>query len=238
MLRDGKAVRVYRQGTGAWDTSVEACSRPAGVPAKSPAPPVETPPDAQADQPVSSFMKVLLEFNPGMLEPELIDGRDVNETADMVDLDVAYSPVLERRDDIHPVDATALGDGRYRVYGTGYRHAGHDGATDVDAGSLKVMRARYLLRRGEIMRTMPYADPEMRKRIERTFWPKGDVPYTPPAGSPLAEMGRLRQSKITIPRNGDAPIDFAALIKSLSTPGAPIPDVAPTLPRSDDQANQ
>jgi hypothetical protein len=214
-----------------------ACPKDAGVPAKTTTPPVEaqtTESLAEAEglsaQTISGLMTALRKANPGMFEPEVIDGHDVEKAADNVMLDVAYSPVLEHRSDLRPVEVVALGGGRYRIYGKDA--GGFEKVSDVLATDLKIMRARYLLRRGELLGALPYVDNETRQRVERTFWPKGDVPYIPPAGSPLAEMG-LTGQPITMKRVDGAEVDFAALHRLLSTPGAQVPEVAPTLPRAE-----
>lgn len=59
------------------------------------------------------------------------------------------------------------------------------------------------------------------------------ITYVPPAGSPLAAMAQGRISMILIPRNGDAPVDFVAVMKALSTPGGEVPKVCPTLPANE-----
>ena len=62
------------------------------------------------------------------------------------------------------------------------------------------------------------------------LFPRGNVPWVPPVDSPLDKMAQDGVPYISIPRNGDAPIDFAAVMSMLSTPGAEVPAVCPVLP--------
>jgi hypothetical protein len=90
---------------------------------------------------------------------EIINGNDVENTAELVMLDVAFSPVLELSTNEEqlmlnpprPTEVQQRGD-RFMLY---------RGGADfqwVDAESLKIMRARYLLARGfysDRMRLLP-----------------------------------------------------------------------------------
>lgn len=154
--------------------------------------------------------------------PETIDGQVVAETADDVMLDVAYSPVLAQIDTIQPSDVTALEGGRYRVYMDGR-------TTDVSADVLRVMRARYLLRRGEILRRWHDLDGETQSRATAVFF-QGKLPWIAPRGSMLDKLNRGEVGNpISIPRDGDAPVDFAAIFTALATPGGEVPAVCPVV---------
>lgn len=80
---------------------------------------------------------------------EIIDGTNVDDAVEMVMLDVAFSPVLEFSTNeqelmLNPPRPT-------EVQQRGERFMLYRGGTDfqwIDAESLKVMRARYLLARG------------------------------------------------------------------------------------------
>lgn len=232
VLRDKKAVRVYRAGAdAAWGEAIGVCSK--YVP-PAPPPPVPVAPDPHStDAPGDAFgglLAALREQHPEAFAPEMIGRSDVDEAANDVMLDVAYSPVLPHRlpadplssvgDALLPVEATALGEDKYRVYLP-------EGPRDVDAATLRVMRARYLLTRGELARALYSMGPQAREKWARLY----HITWLPPAGSPLATMIQSGQSgPISIPRDGDKPIDVAALTRVLSTPGAAIPAVCPTLP--------
>jgi len=82
---------------------------------------------------------------------ETIDGANVEETAEMVDLDIAYSPVVTGRisDDFHlhtipqPEPVKISDNGRYYIPRTD-----PPDFEFISKESMKVMRARYLLLRG------------------------------------------------------------------------------------------
>lgn len=209
VLRDKKAVRVYRSGAdAAWGEAVGVC--PKYVP---PAPPPRVPVDLDqpsTDAPGDAFGGLLAALREQ--HPE------------------ACSPVLPHRlpdappgvagDALLPVEATALGEDKYRVYLP-------EGPRDVDAATLRVMRARYLLTRGELARALYNMAPVAREKWARLY----QITWLPPARSPLAALVQGHHSgPISIPRDGDKPVDAVALFRVLSTPGAAIPSVCPTLP--------
>jgi hypothetical protein len=223
VLRNGASVRLYRSRTlGTWEPAIEACPQSAGV-IVAPTPPTKAPP-TPASSVVSGLEKALRGAYPEAFAPEIIQGRDVEEMAKMVTLEDVCSPVLSHRDSRSPVDVTDLGGGQYRIYDDAY-HDGASGVHDVSVDVLKVMRARYLLARGAILQAMPTMTERERENVTRGFF-KGKEQWFPPAGSPLATMGR---GPITIPRVGNGPIDFEAVMKALTTPGGAIPTVCPTL---------
>jgi len=129
--------------------------------------------DGQAD-----VVEVLERFLDDELRNEVIGSVPLADVLDFVDLDVAYSPVVE-----YPVDGdwpcpeqlavTALvkrDDGRYEA-----RRQTEAGPTFEILGpeSVRIMRARYLLCRDHFARTIEsygYAD---RQRILADFFPHG-----------------------------------------------------------------
>ena len=156
--------------------------------------------------------------------PETIDGCDVHTIArEMVDLDVAFSPVVVERDSVDATEVVALDGGLYRVTVL-------DRTMDVTRAELCVMRARWLLRRGVIMRSWHDLPVDAQRALTARFF-LGRAPWVAPKGSPLDRLARGEiGNPITIARDGDAPIDFAALTEILSTPGAEVPPVCPTAP--------
>lgn len=217
VLHEGKATRLYRTGAAAaWSEVVAPCSKRAAL-----MPPLE--PKAQADpEATTRFAAALQSAYPEAFAPEIIDGDNVDDAAAMVDLSIAFTPVLATRDSMCPADVAELDGGRYRVFG--------EQTLDISAASLKVMRARYLLTRSAIVRRLPTMGDVDRRRIERAFWPRGDVPWVPPAGSPLAEQLATGEP-IVIQRDGDGDVDIVAVFNALATPGEKVPDVCPTLPK-------
>ena len=226
VVRAGAALRLYRKAPKeAWAEAIGPCPKSAGViapPSPAPAPP----PPRAASTAVAGLESALRKQFPAAFEPELIDGYDVEQAAKAVMLDVAFSPVLDRRDARIPVDAVALGDGSYRVFRKEKSGAGQP--IDVSAESLRVMRARFLLVQGAAIRRLPTMDPEQRQWVEKTFFPRGDVPWVPPAGSPLAEQAWTGEP-IVIPREGDGEVDIVAVFRALATPGGAVPAVCPVL---------
>lgn len=263
-LVDGKAARMYRASSAvSWCRAIDVCALSlVVVPPPPPTPPVpeEEPvqlmpgldfnepripeddyampdPDAPPNRDptlLESFEKALKEQYPEAFAPEIVDGSDVEKTAEMADLDAGCSPVLPHRaptdplsgmgDTLIPVECSALGEGMYRIYYP-------EGPRDVSADTVKLMRARFLLRRGELSRALTTMgdDPVRKERWMKLY----RITYVPPAGSPLAAMAQGRISMILIPRNGDAPVDFVAVMKALSTPGGEVPKVCPTLPANE-----
>lgn len=106
---------------------------------------------------------------------EIIQGRDVEEVAaDCVDLSIAYSPVLQCRGSQIPVKVeSTLGGKVYRLMLAACPWQPGPIFRNVKPVELKVMRARYLLQKGEhydrlCAGEMP--DPEERDRVIRDFF--------------------------------------------------------------------
>lgn len=82
---------------------------------------------------------------------EIIDGSNVADTAEIVMLDIAYSPVVEGVVDEErlpfsipiPVKVTDRGDGRYEI-----RRTDPPDFRILNEAEIKVMRARFLLLKG------------------------------------------------------------------------------------------
>lgn len=181
---------------------------------------------------------------------EIIDGHDVVKiAAEHVMLDVACSPVIFFRRDqnrnpggddgsswgrpcLVGSEAYALDGGNYRVLLSQryfpFSRLAEMGYMDVSASDLRVMRARWLLRRGEILRAWNDLDREIKGILGDMFF-RGQVPFVPPKGSPLDKLAQgALSSPITIPyAEGMQAIDLAALFKALSTPGAEVPATCP-----------
>jgi len=104
---------------------------------------------------------------------EIIDGNNVEETAEMVMLDIAYSPIVEHIiseerlpfDIPIPIKITKRGDGRYEI-----RRTNPPDFRIIDEAETKVMRARFLLLKGyyaDQMDTLSY--PEQQQVIALYF---------------------------------------------------------------------
>jgi len=235
-LIDGKAARMYRlTSTAPWSRAVDVCAK--YVP---PAPPKAERPESQkeASGVLDGFTAALMEQYPDAFAPEIVDGSDVEKTAEMVDLSDVCSPVLPHRaphdplsgmgDSLIPVECSPLGGDMYRVYYA-------EGPRDVGAKEVKRMRARFLLRRGELSTALiTMKDPVRRAHLMKLY----RITWVPPAGSPLAAMAHGRVNMISIPRDGDAPVDFEAVMKALTTPGGEVPKVCPTLPANEADAGK
>lgn len=190
--------------------------------------PPQAPPPPTAPSPETSLVAALTKAFPELAAPEMIDGHDVKATArDSVTLDMAFSPVLHRRDSLDPVDVTALDNGRYRLDA---RWPQNGQPIEVDASSLAVMRARYLLLRGSFTRALHAMDESMRRVVVARFF-RGVAPAPPPPpGSPLATMDPEGLSFARPEGTGIEEIDFVALLDVLSTPGAAPPATVPLRP--------
>lgn len=199
-LVDGKAARMYRlTSTAAWGRAIDVCAK--YVP---PAPPKVEKPKArkEAGNVLGGFTAALKEQYPEVFASEIVDGSDVEKTAEIVDLSVACSPVLPHRaprdplsgmgDTLNPVECSPLGGDMYRVYYV-------EGPRDVSADEVRVMRARFLLRKGELSRALieKDGDPVVKERWMKLY----GITYLPPAGSPLATMMQGRVGMISIPGN-------------------------------------
>jgi hypothetical protein len=129
--------------------------------------------DGQAD-----VVQVLERFLDEELRREVIGGVSIAEVLDFVDLDVAYSPVVELPvDDDWPrperLRVTALvkrDDGRYEA-----RRQTEAGPTFdlLDPGQVRIMRARYLLCRDHFARTIESYGYSDQQRILADFFPHG-----------------------------------------------------------------
>jgi len=235
VIRHGMTARIYRmQRTDTWSSDIVACPKSAGVKAPPPDPVKPAPPapftatDPGPTRPIS----VWLGDQGHVIDPEFIDGHDVVRTAGMVDLSIECSPVVYRSGSMLACDVTPLDDGKYRVHVHPEEDSRSAGLVlDLDAASVRVMRARWLLLRGNFMRDAARMDPRTRAVVERSLFPRGNVPWIPPVDSPLDKMAQGGVPYISIPRDGDAPIDFGAVMSMLSTPGAEVPAVCPVLPR-------
>lgn len=90
----------------------------------------------------------LLDAIRDLIPEEIIDGNNVEETAEMVMLDIAYSPVVEFIVDEKrllfdipiPVKVINRGDGKYEI-----RHLDPPDFKILSANEIKIMRARFLL---------------------------------------------------------------------------------------------
>lgn len=240
VIRHGMTARIYRmQRTDTWSSDIVACPKNAGVKASPPEPVKAAPPApfvATDPGPTKPFVVHIGETRT-VIEPEFIEGHDVVRTAGMVDLSIECSPVVYCRESMLACDVSLLDDGRYRVHvhpdEIDSRCAGQ--ALDLAASSVRVMRARWLLLRDVFMRDAARMDQRTRTVVERSLFHRGNVPYIPPVDSPLDKMAQGGVPYISIPRNGDAPVDFGAVMAMLSTPGAEVPAVCPVLPRPESE---
>jgi hypothetical protein len=242
-VQGGRTVRLYRQvSTAPWDPWIAPCSK--YVP---PAPPPPLPPPVESDAatvstdalPSTVWKAFHVDFGRGPETvdlTEVIDGQDLDHVAADPTLEQVivehgiFSPVLTSRDAVVPVEVTALDGHQYRVYDVYNPRSGGYQPRDVGLAELKRMRARYLLRRGLLLRHLPDMEESERLRICKAFFPKG-APYIPPAGSPLAALSKTGGPLVILRSPEGAPVDFAELMRVLTTPGAEIPTVCPTLPK-------
>lgn len=173
------------------------------------------------------FADTLRQAYPDAFKPEIIDGSDVATVArEMVDLTIAFSPVVARRDGIDAVDVTALDNGRFRVDAL---WESNGLPMEVDASGLAIMRARYLLLRGVLTRSLSEMDHTERRAVIHRFF-RGVEPWTPAPGSPLARMG-AGPITMAIPAGvGIEAIDFGALMGALAGEDGEVPDVVPVRP--------
>ena len=126
----------------------------------------------------TGVVQVLERFLEAELRKEVIGGVPLADVLDFVDLDVAYSPVVE-----HPVDGNwprperlsvmALvkrDDGRYEVR----RQTGAGPTFEVlGPEPVRIMRARYLLCRDHFARSFEQYGYSERQRILVDFFPHG-----------------------------------------------------------------
>lgn len=149
---------------------------------------------------------------------EVIDGAQVEEMANDVDLGISCSPVMFSRISREPSECTPLDGGSYRVYLGGVPY-------DVNEATAKRMRARFLLLRGQLYRLLPTMDPEQRARIER-LWFGGSV-FVPAEGSMLWDVMQTGKPA-QIDLNGRDPI--AVILGVMKEAGAEDVAVVPVKP--------
>ena len=88
-------------------------------------------------------------------DPEIIDGTNIKDVLDVVDLSIAHSPVIPFRapDHVSPAESLRSAVEAIETEGGGYILRDCPTMTHpVSADALKRMRARYLLTRGAVMR--------------------------------------------------------------------------------------
>jgi len=127
---------------------------------------------------LSGIIKILQGAADDALRQETIDGVSIAEVLELVDLDVAYSPVVEHAVDgdwpmPEQLSVTPLvkrDDGRYEA-----RHQTDSGPTFefLDAESVRVMRARYLLCRDHFAKSIEQYGYRDQQRILADFFPEG-----------------------------------------------------------------
>ncbi len=112
-----------------------------------------------------------------MIPPELINGSDVTETAEMVELDIAYSPVVRRCTSEYntvgaevptPDKVVKRSDGNYEI-----RQTDPPDFDIIKPEQLKVMRARYLLLRGFYGSNMKGFSYPVQQQIIHYYFPGG-----------------------------------------------------------------
>ena len=119
-------------------------------------------------------------------DPEIIDGTNIKDVLDVVDLSIAHSPVIPFRapDHVSPAESLRSAVEAIETEGGGYILRDCPTMTHpVSADALKRMRARYLLTRGAVMR------PRMDARGLRA----GSIP-APSTGCPTAKKETDREN--------------------------------------------
>lgn len=113
--------------------------------------------------------------------------RQVDACVHAVDLDIAYTPVLDRPGSTQPVEVAREGDGAFSLV---WRNAlsGAEYREPVEVEALRLMRARYLVTRGEVFRSLNVVSPEQRAHDAQTF----NIPFAPEPGSPMAKRLGMR----------------------------------------------
>lgn len=132
----------------------------------------------------------LLEAIEKMLPVELIEGSNVKEVAELVDLTVAYSPVVEEV--LHNDPATTYRTTPpkpIRVTKDGSRYCIVDAKAGyyrwVEPAALRLMRARFLLLHGMYYRRLNSMGHQEREAVLAWYFPQGV--WTPAPGSALAK---------------------------------------------------
>jgi len=130
-----------------------------------------------SDRP-ADVVKVLRDFLDDELRREIIGGVSLAEVLDFVDLDVAYSPVVElpvdddwpRPEQLCVIALLKRDDGRYEA-----RRQTDAGPTFDLFGpeQVRIMRARYLLCRDHFARSIEQHSYPERQRILADFFPHG-----------------------------------------------------------------
>ncbi len=133
---------------------------------------------------------------------DLPDRKPIEEQVagcvDAVMLDVAYSPVIEKAGSTETTEVTKHEDGTYSLT---YRNAMVLDAVNyepVSEADLRVMRARYLVTKGEKYKQLRSAPDDERSNTLRTFFPGGV--WVPPEGSSLAAAMGMETSRGTVDR--------------------------------------
>lgn len=118
--------------------------------------------------------------------------EQVAECAEAVMLDVAFSPVIEKAGSTETTEVTKRDDGTYALT---YRNALVLDAVnyeDVSEADLRVMRARYLVTRGESYKRLRSMPQDERSATLRTFFPGGV--WVPREGSAMSEALNMERS--------------------------------------------
>ena len=166
----------------------------------------------------SGFVGALKKAFPEAFAPEIVNGCDVDSFADDEEmLDIAHSPVLVTKAiEELPSECVLLENGDYRVYRDGT-------ALDLKPREVRVMRARYLLRRGELYRMLPHMDPDVRRRVEQVWF--GGHAFVPAEGSILRQVTDSGQPA-TIELNGRDPLEvIKGLMEEAGAKGARLVEV-------------
>jgi len=128
--------------------------------------------------PTSNVARVLQDFLDAELRREVIGGVPLADVLDCVDLDVAYSPVVER-----PVDGEFPRPEQLSVMALVKRDDGrYEARRQTDVGptfdllgpeQVRIMRARYLLCRDHFARSIESYGYRDQQRILADFFPDG-----------------------------------------------------------------
>lgn len=133
----------------------------------------------------------LIEAERGGPLPKPIE-EQVRDCVDAVMLDVAFSPVIEKAGSTETTEVTRREDGTYALT---YRNAlvldsvAYEAVSEAD---LKVMRARYLVTRGESYKRLRSMPQDERNHTINTFFPGGV--WVPREGSAMSEAMEMERS--------------------------------------------